>query len=158
MSMDNPASAGLPTPMFDLLFILFAVMILTLGVTFRNKPGERTPGAADRQVAEIAVLPKAPGPKAGGTGGSSRVKIAATRSETGGPQFTVSGQEVPSYAEIRSAIKELSPAEVVIHVDTGTPPDPLTVAINLMHIAQSEKIPARLAYAPKVLAGGGKKP
>lgn len=158
MSMGNPASAGLPTPMFDLLFILFAVMILTLGVTFRNKPGERTPGTEKQQVAEIAVLPKALGPKARGTGGSSRVKIAATRSDTGGPRFTVSGHEVPSYAGVRSAIKELSPGEVVIHVDTRTPPDPLTVAINLMHIAQSEKIPARLAYEPQVLGEGGKKP
>lgn len=158
MSMSNPASAGLPTPMFDLLFILFAVMILTLGVTFRNKPGAKASGAEEQPVAEIAVLPRAPGPKAGGKGGASQVKIVATRSAKGGPQFTVSGQKVPSYAGVRSAMKDLSPGEVVIHVDTSTPPDPLTVAINLMHIAQSEKIPARLAYKPEVLEGGGKKP
>ena len=158
MSMTNPASAGLPTPMFDLLFILFAVMIFTLGVTFRNKPGERTPGAEEQQVAEIAVLPKVPGPTAGGMSGTSRVKIAATRSDTGKPQFMVAGQEVASYAGVRSAMKDLSPGEVVIHVDTSAPPDPLTVAINLMHIAQSEKIPARLAYQPEILEIGGNKP
>ena len=105
MSMSNPASARLPTPMFDLLFILFAVMILILGVTFRNKPGARTPGAEAEQVAEIAMLPKAPGPKANGMGGASRVKITATRSVTGNPQFMVAGQEVASYAGVRAAMK-----------------------------------------------------
>jgi hypothetical protein len=156
MSMRNPAGMGLPTPMFDLLFILFAVMILTLGVTFRNKPGERTPDGAAQQVASIAMLPRAPGRKSTGNGGSSRVNITATRSDAGGPKFVVSGQEVPSYRGVRSALERLTPGEVVIHVDTRTPPDPLTVAINLMHIAQSEKIPARLAYKPEVLEGGNK--
>lgn len=139
-------SGGLPTPVFDLMFCLIAVLILSLSLVFRNRPNTEA-------TASAVLLPRAAAPGGSG-GGAHRVTVAVGPGTHGAALFSVAEQPLASLEEVRSRLRQLSPAAIVISIDTRTAPDPLTVAIRLLQIARDLGIPAHLAYRPDGEGGG----
>ncbi len=142
----SASTVGLPTPMFDLMFCLIAVLILSLSLVFRNRP-------ATEATASAVLLPRAPAEGAQGAG-KARVPVMAAAGPSGQAAFRVGETPVATLKDVRAHLEKLAPAAVVISVDTRTPPDPLTVALRLLNVARQLNIPAHLAYRQEAGEGG----
>lgn len=143
---NSPSTIGFPTPMFDLMFCLIAVLILSLSLVFRNRP-------ATESTSSIMLLPRAP---ADGSphAGKARVQISAATGPSGQAIFTIGQTTVGTLKEVRQHLEALAAASVVIQVDTRTRPDPLTVALRLLNVARTLGIPAHLAYRQEAVEAG----
>lgn len=143
---NSPSTIGLPTPMFDLMFCLIAVLILSLSLVYRNRP-------ATEATASAVLLPRAPA-DGSAPGGKVRVPVSATAGPSGQVIFTVGQSTVGTLHEVRQHLTALGPASIVIQVDTRTRPDPLTVALRLLNVARTLGVPAHLAYRQEAAEGG----
>jgi hypothetical protein len=144
--VDPLPAIALPTPLFDLMFCLIAVLTLSLSQVFRNPP-------ATESTAFALLLPRAPA-VAGQGAGAARAQVAAVAGPSGAVTFTVGRNRVGSLPELRQRLEAMAPASVVINVDTRVRPDPLTVALRLLNVARTLGIPALLAYRQEALEGG----
>jgi hypothetical protein len=128
------------------MFCLIAVLILGLSQVYKNRP-------ATEATTSAILLPRAPADGAAG-GGKARAEISAVPGPSGQATFRVNEAQMKTLADVKQRLESLSPASVVIQVDTRTPPDPLTVTLRLLNLARTLGIPAHIAYRQEAVEGG----